>query len=154
MKLTEQQKQEKRQRGSLQHLINKMMSAFSFKTIKTWRDVYVTSGIDNATIASTYSNADIPVTFPELKKYCDGLKAQLESSIVTRNITKVGAVEPVKEPEVKATVPTATTISSTPTVTAKSEDDYGLVHSPNEKAYLYWFQKKAVAEMLLGFGIA
>ena len=33
---------------------------------------------------------------------------------------------------------------------AKADEDYGLVSSPNEKVFLFWFQKKATAELLNG----
>jgi len=143
MKLTKQQKQEKRQRDNLQHVINKLLSAFSFKQIKTWRDVYVTSGLDTATINSTYTNSDVALTFSELKKYCDDLKFKLEESIKGRSAPAVVTLDPVKvsEPIVE------------PQLTNKLDDDYGLVPSENEKAFLYWFQKKATAELLSGFGI-
>ena len=142
IKLTEKEKQEKHQREALQHVCNKLMSGFSFKTINIWHDVYIASGLDAETIASHYTNSSAAVTFPELKKYCERLKAKLEDAIRTRNTAPVVAaveqkVEPITEPQ----------------LTNKLDEDYNLVPSPNEKAYLYWFQKKACAELLLGFGI-
>ena len=142
MKLTDQQKQEKRQRDNLQHICNKLLSTFSFGRIKTWRDTYTITGIDNETINANYPNANNPLTFPELKKYCDELKVKLEDSIKGRASVPVAAesitvVEPPTEVQ----------------LTKELDNDYGLVPSPNEKAYLYWFQKKACAEMLSGFGI-
>lgn len=162
MKLTDQQKQEKRQRDNLQHIINKLTSGFSFGTIKTWRDIYIQSGVDATVIEKEYTNASEAVTFPALKQYCDGLRAKLEESIKARNEAKAGAAEKIPVQEVKVIECgvidriSAPPQLSTPTESSQSsekDDDYGLVTSPNEKAYLYWFQKKATAELLSGFGI-
>jgi len=166
MKLTDQQKQEKQQRAALQHICNKLVSNFSFKLIKTWRDVYTMVGIDS----KTKFNVDLPVTFPELKAYCSELKSMLESSIAGR-VAAAGGDLP--KPALKTTdliidesvkvVPVPTIVVAAPSVveplpvetqlTNKLDEDYGLVPSPNEKAFLYWFQKKATAELLRGFGI-
>lgn len=156
MKMTEQQKQEKRQRDALTHVCNKLMSSFSFGKIKTWRDVYVTSGLDSATITSTYTNSDNVVTFPELKKYCDGLKAKLEESIKARNETVTFKPEDLVSENGKVKIVECGMVDKIPTepqLTKDLDEDYGLVPSPNERAFLYWFQKKAAAELLKGFGV-
>ena len=161
-----QQKQEKQQRAALQHVCNKLTSNFSFKLIKTWRDVYTMVGIDIKTIAATYQNADVAITFPELKAYCAELKSTLESSIAGRVAAAGGDLPkpaPKPAPVLKTTdllidesAPKPTVVMPLPVetqLTNKLDEDYGLVPSPNEKAFLYWFQKKATADLLRGFGI-
>ena len=166
MKPPNQQKQEKQQRAALQHVCNKLTSNFSFKLIKTWRDVYVMVGIDTKTIAATYQNADVAITFPELKAYCAELKSTLESSIAGR-VAAAGGDLPKPAPVLKTTdliideSAPKSTVAAPPVVslpmetqlTNKLDEDYGLVPSPNEKVFLYWFQKKCCAELLRGFGI-
>ena len=123
-------------------------------------------GIDTKTIAATYQNADLPITFPELKAYCVELKSTLESSIAGR-VAAAGGDLPKPAPVLKTTdliideSAPKSTVAAPPVVslpmetqlTNKLDEDYGLVPSPNEKAFLYWFQKKATAELLRGFGI-
>ena len=170
MKPSNEEKQNKRQRAALQHVCNKLTSNFSFKLIKTWRDVYVMVGIDTKTIAATYQNADVAITFPELKAYCAELKSTLESSIAGR-VAAAGGDLPKPAPKPAPVLKTTdliidesapkSTVAAPPVVslpmetqlTNKLDEDYGLVPSPNEKAFLYWFQKKATAELLRGFGI-
>ena len=171
MKATDQQKADKRQRDTLQHVCNKLVSNFSFKLIKTWRDVYVTTGIDNATIASSYTNADVAITFLELKAYCSELKSKLETSSGQKGIAAGGNLpKPTLGKITDLIIDESAPVISKPIVvvaassevkplpvetqlTNKLDEDYGLVPSPNEKAFLYWFQKKCCAELLRGFGI-
>lgn len=134
MKLTTEQKEHKVKVDKHRHLTNVVLSAFNFKKIKTWSDVYTYEGIEG-------NNGHTPVTYQEVKSYLESKSpkqlvvsaAALPSSSVVPSpilIVKPVVVEPV-----------------TPTVNLTAEENYGLHHSPNEEVFFYWFQKLAIANL-------
>jgi len=75
MKLTEQQKQEQRQRTNLTFIHNSVRSAWSSGHIHTWGDVYAKLGIPRPTTDSKINN------FGELKAYLQQQTDELEKKI-------------------------------------------------------------------------
>lgn len=136
----------KKQRLNLLTLCNRITSAWSLKTIKSWADVYAMSG----TPPNPKSGS---LTFPELKEYLASLKAELEHTIAVRATAPVVS-ETKQEPEVVENLVTTERIVA-PDLKDESgmhnQNDYGLPRNPNMRAFLFWFQKKAVVEILSGF---
>lgn len=146
----------KKQRQNLQLLCNRVASAWSFKTVKTWEDVYAITGTPTTPKQGT-------LDYVQLKAYFEELKQQLEVRIALAGIPPIGGGEakPAAQKEVQR-------VSESPTVqsilTSTSDEsgihntsDYGLPSNPNHKAFLFWFQKKAVKEILdafLGFDVS
>lgn len=132
--LTPEEKLQKKQKDQLHALCNRIMSAFNFKTIKTWHDVYKMEGLDDNSIAATYPlKRSMPILLPELKTHLDSLKSNLEHKIKQRSEA------PVMEVPVVTELP--------PDESGLDNDsDYGLHMSEKEMAYHFWFQKKAIKE--------
>lgn len=135
MKLTQEQLAEKKRKDAIQRLINQVNNAWTFKSIHTWGDVYKFTGIPQAT--PSHQSTEKSVVWVELKAY---LAALLNP-------------EPTNESQSKpspliAAVPSVVIIPPPVTETIEQADDssndYGLVASQKEKAFHYWFQKKAI----------
>lgn len=157
-------------RKNLKLLCNGVKSAFSFGELKTWLDVYKRLGYDPRYIEVTFPpglRAKV-VLFPELKDYLDKLQLDLELRL---NPPSVAREEYRKEPSNEQNTKLLPNASRAETVCAVSQGDgqvlheadkdiktsseegiynqkdYGLIPSPNEKAFHYWFQKKAIREI-------
>jgi len=128
----------KKQRANLLGLCNRIASAWSFKTIKTWEDVYAASG----TPPNPKTGA---LTYQDLKAYFEELKTTLEFNIANKSA-------PVAKP-----LPTVEQLAEPVEVEEADHKEYGLPANTNIKAFLFWFQKKAVKECLdafLGFDVS
>lgn len=161
MTLKEQQQQDKRQRLVVKGTINRLLQKYSLKQIKTWEDAYILTGHD-ANYSKSQPNSQQPLTYPELKSYTvkyehdfeKGLKrkyeVQQEDQQVTpemvRQVDK-GTSEIVvgNDKQVEQTIQKEVEVRVDESGFNNS-NDYGLVPSPKEKAFLFWFQKKAVKE--------
>ena len=153
MKLTDQQKLEKKQRDAINVLCNRILSAHNFKTIKVWADVYRMQGISDLT---NYENKDNVVSFQELRAYCEKIKEELSGKIVQSasinsretSVNESSSADVRHDTEKKQSGVNGQSIDM---VKEEQDSDYGLMPSPNERAFLYWFQKKAAAQLLEGF---
>lgn len=170
-KPTPPEKLAKQQRLNLLTLCNRITSSWSLKKITKWEDVYAMSG----TPPNPKSGS---LTFPELKVYLESLKKDLETVIASRAAQPPPArdVKPLvtgvdmavgKDKSVVSVVDTTGTVAQVTMPTQVAErgdesgimnaDDYGLPINPFMKAFLFWFQKKAVKEILdafLGFDVS
>lgn len=155
-KLTPQEQLNKKKRSNLAALVSRIQSAYNFKAIKTWGDVYKYEGMLEADIKATHKDTwQKELTYAELKAHCQELLDKLERSIS-------GTPEPIVIATPKGetiTVPVAKVVTSQPEVKAVEQevkltaaDDYGYVRSPHvsKDFFPYWFQKKEVAELLAG----
>ena len=158
---------DKRRRLVVTGTVNRLKSWYSLKQISTWGDVYRTVGYDENYIKSQ-TNSPNHITFDELRKYCKGLEDNLEQQLSKENddsIQRVNGAQ-IKDQEVGQSIPLATTttnvvlpVSNVEVIPLPSKNDssdesgfnnsndYGLQPSPKEKAFLFWFQKKAVREL-------
>lgn len=172
MTTIEQQKENKKlaqkQRHSLQSTTSRIRLWFSIGKIKTWADLGSAFGY-----AMDYSKTQfgdkykIPVTFPEINEYCAKLSDELEARLnpppepVKQDITPpllvidghthvldLGMREPVVLAPPKQLLSTGSAPSSTDESGYTNDNNYGLVVSEKEKAFLYYFQKKCAAEIL------
>lgn len=164
--LSKEEKLKEKKRSNLRIIHNGLLSQFSFKKIQTWSDVYKHLGFTNG-----QAPAD-ELTYPKLKEFLEKQKQELEvelaSSASARDVgisvtqpqerdksdivlevlqeqQPTPEAAPVKEPSPQ---PNNLVLTSEPEITLTSKDNYGLIPSPNEKAFLYWFQKKAAKEIL------
>lgn len=130
--LTPEQKQIERKRKNLLFLVNSTKSAWSNDELHKWEDVYAKLGYDKRYIEGQFSKEQRAkvLVFPELKGYLDSLLKEFDDNNKPKEQHEESSFKLEQEDEL---------------VNAK---DYGLIPSPNEKAFLYWFQKKAVKEML------
>src|ERR1044071_5343730 len=165
-KQTPQQKLDNKQRHSLLVLCNRIASAYNFKQIKTWGDVYKMEGMDSqqieAAFPGTYSKE---LLYVDLKKHFDDMKLHLEATIAARNGQVVAVEEKVADNKPAATniTPTLPTASPPANVLVENaqpateqltgDNDYGLHPSPNEVAFHFWFQKKLIKEVWDGIMI-
>lgn len=163
--LTPQQKQHEQLRKQLKMSHNRVTSAFSFHEISTWEGVFEKMGYVQDYInqkPELYSKKGT-ITFPELKAFLqtqtDELERQIKDVQLAPAITTVNTVETVQNPAIPSTNPAIPSTNgntnnicrndnvSNDTKEEKIPDSwYGLHKSPNEKANLYWHQKKATAE--------
>lgn len=143
MKLSTEQKLIKQQRDNLQKLCNSVASAFSFKQVRTWLDVYKKMGISEDDIQLKYERDHLlkEVKFPELKAYFETLRKELDERIAK----KENIVSAIAEEVIKPTEPTEEI-----GIASNASNNYGLPDFPHQKAFLYWFQKKAVKQLLDG----
>ena len=157
---TFEERENKKKRSALLQLTNRIAGDFSFKKVKTWGDVYRYTFIPPNTSEAKLTET---VLYPALKSYIQSLKDELEQAFLeskrTEQVLKDGAgtdgqaTSSVTQQTVilEASI-TPATLSSQDTVVEdlSSSNDYGLKPSLYEKAFLYWFQKKAVVELLDG----
>lgn len=167
----EQEKIYKTQREVVKKLSNKVLSQFSFNNCKTWKDVYKFVGYDETYINRTYFKfeQEKQVTIKELKSYLDDMRLSLEVAIWlkenppvyekeeiqtdrsrlgtlpefdNKNLDSTSAKQPIQNPQ-------SGTIDSKPDESGyNNTNNYGLSESQKEKAFLYYFQKKAAAEII------
>jgi len=170
----EQQKLDKKKRKAAQGLVDRIKLQFSLKNIKTWHDVYKWTGYDATHIKSSYDAAHLAtaVTFDDIKSWCATILDGVEKSITAQNENKKEEpkkVEPqlpaspverdtgvgvlVKDREIPSSNSATGKTSSVQSISTDeqgytNENNYGLSVSEKEKAFLYYFQKKAAAEIL------
>lgn len=142
-KLSPIQQEHNRQRGALASLANRIRMVWSFGKIKTWSDVYDIEGIPPE---AQPENRRGTLTFPELKAYLEAMRQRLEDKIA-------GVVAPAPVVSPKVVAPIAAEPKAEPLVQLAADENYGLVPSPNEKTFYYWFQKQAITQMLHGMTV-
>lgn len=165
MKLTPEQLLEKKAREAIKRLINRVSSEYSFKK---WRNLhgYLHSIGRDDNIAGTQ---DKELTRPEL----DELLRQYEEAAF-KLLENRNKVAPVIGQNVgleqgassQATTKISRTVSNVEASVAITErkfneveekftekNNYGLSKSEKESVVLFWFQKKASAELLKGFNV-
>jgi len=151
----------KKRRKQLSNLCERVKFQYSIRNIKTWADVYTFTSVP-ANVTPEHLKTE--VKFSELKEFLTKLINEFEQQ--TREAKRAAIIAPVvtktsEVPSQETTKVSSVTdntqhvsinkISSEETSEAiSSSNNYGLKPSPNEKAFLYWFQKKAVAELLDG----
>lgn len=154
-----------KQRVFLQSLCNRIASDFSFKRVKTWADVYKFS----VNPVKEHPPSQV-VLYPELKQFFNKLHEEFEFRIAKRLSRTPQSEVPVTSDiqdrqvadinintRVSTEIHTPSTSNELPEPTKQLEttdesgfnnnNDYGLHPSDKEKAFLFWFQKKAVKEL-------
>lgn len=146
----------KKKRSNLAALCSRVLSAYNFKAIKTWGDVYKYEGMPDADIRTKFPDTwQKELTYAELKQHCQELKDNLERSItgmpapivIVPSDKSTTIVVPVDRPVVAPSP-----VTKEPEVKLTASEDYGYVRSPHvsKDFFPYWFQKKEVAELVAG----
>lgn len=156
--LTKEQKEDNKKRSNLKLLHNRITGAWSFGELKTWTDVYKMFGLPTVD--------DRTLTFPELKAYLqkqkDELEKKIQSAIQEDPRPCSGPVEQSVNQSSQSkseSIDKIADLSTSPELSSdvgknkekielSATNNYGLSVSPNELAFLYWFQKKAASEIL------
>lgn len=159
------EKAEHKQRLAIKGVCNRLLSQFSFQNIKTWNDVYRFSGYDDTYIKANFS-AELCATtvkLQDVKDWCKKLQDDFEKQLAEKHKvlveSSVSVAPVVKLPTTPVVAPAQTPPVFQPaSITSKQEvpdesgfnnsNDYGLWPSAKEKAFLFWFQKKATREAL------
>jgi hypothetical protein len=169
--VTPQEKEFAKRRFVLQGHCNRILSSWSFRQIKYWSDVYkftTVPAVEKITwvkVGALQEHLETAVSLPELKEYINHLKENLEAAIFKETKGTNGStveevkdlpptilvepkvvIEPTLEPAKKVTITTTEEVVGA----LVSSNNYGLTKSPNEKAFFYWFQKKAITEIMDG----
>lgn len=126
--LTPEENEDKKQRDNLKLMHAGVLSSWSFRQLRTWTDVHAKLGVEK------HDNRE--VTFPELRVFLDKQKDDLEQHIKKKYEDRSKTLAELQKEDV---VVDESGLHNT--------KDYGLQPSPNESAFHYWFQKKAIAEL-------
>lgn len=148
----------KKKRANLAALTSRLLSAYNFKAIKTWGDVYKYEGMLDADIRAKFPDLwQKELTYAELKQHCKELQENLERSITGAPAPVIATIPSVRPTD--STIPVVESISrpvveptKEPEIKLTASDDYGYVRSPHvsKDFFPYWFQKKEVAELIAG----
>lgn len=149
--LTPEQKEWKQLDDRLLVACNRIKSAFSFGKIKTYYDFLVQSGFADDYISSRYFKHELErtLTFEDIKDLLEDFRLGERASLWLKQNPPDTTPE-VTTPQLPLIIPPsnlATTVTQ-PSVTLEIEDDYGLPPRIGSKIFLFWFQKKAVKQML------
>jgi len=162
-KLTPEEKLKKQKRDNLSVLINGVKSAWSFGSLKTWLDVYNRLGYDDRYIATTFTQEQRlkALTYPELAAYLKTLQDEQErklneltrsneteagirkdqscasknGSCASKNGSNSNFIEVVVRKDGASDLPSRN--GNENETELNNSNDYGLVPSPNEKAFHY-----------------
>lgn len=164
-------KEIKKSRDNLKILHNRITSAWSFKKLKTWGDLFLMLGyIDMAKLAGSLGhNQNKELTYPDLKDYLEKQKHELEerikqassnegipqsseiSGVCTRKRVDDGVCSQLVQETTKVQEALPDAIHADVQVEVKEEynadNDYGFIPSPNETGFFPWFQRKAITEI-------
>lgn len=166
MKLTDEQKKEKLARDNIRRLINRVSSEYSFRKWRNLRGYLHSIGSDKSVIESTQ---DKELTRPELdellRQYEEAAFKQLqvhkdsngsnaiksnESSIITKE-SKERHLSTEQRTSIDSNINASVRNESNEVEKFTEKNNYGLSKSEKENITLFWFQKKAAAELLKGF---
>ena len=150
LEIKEQKKIAATQRRNLANIIARVRLHFQVGQIKCWKDAYKAFGYTNEYVAANFTNSASPLVFADLLAFFKKLEADLELRLNPPPIVEVilkDKNEKLPINEWHEPVQPANNLSPDESGYSNA-DDYGLVPSDKELAYLYYFQKKAAAEIL------
>lgn len=162
MKLTPKQKEEKLLRDRLATSFNRCKSKFSFKDIKTFKEMLHCAGYSEEQISLMNHHPhelSEALTLDKIKSFFDDRRIELEASIYLSNNTpllKYNDQETVSEilhsvgtdvsrtsrSEENAIACISTSSDARKIEVEEKDKDYGLWKSEKEKSKLFWFQKR------------
>lgn len=164
------EKQQDKQRKNLQIIHNGIKAAYSFGEMeKTWGGLYRKLRYENM------GEDNKPLSFPELKEFLQKQTDELEAKFLVQSpdgkVVNERSEQSSPQPELsKEPIQLEPIASPIPPIEQRlknnlaqfksnvvleaaravysADNNYGLIASPNENTFLYWFQKKATAEIL------
>lgn len=160
----------KKQRQALRSMCNSIATAFSFKQLKTWEDVYRKKGESDEAIKQNYTleQRAKEVLYPALKIYFKELEDRLEERFKGEVEAQAKPIlsEPANESRQDRSddaVESRERVADSKILEEKEPKspvaNYGLPRFPEleKNVFLFWFQKKAVKDALdklLGFDVS
>lgn len=166
MKLTDEQKKEKLARDNIRRLINRVSSEYSFRKWRNLRGYLHSIGSDKSVIESTQDKELTRIELDELLRQYEetafknlqpkaaGLLPELRNgdSSIPREGSKAQQETGNKtSSEIQETVSRTSSMAATVEEKFTEKNNYGLSKSEKETVSLFWFQRKAAAELLKGF---
>lgn len=150
----------KSQRTNLHTTINRLKAQFSFGNIKCWNDVYKIVGYSDEYVTRNFNNGNQQVIITDLRLFFKKLEDDLERS-QSYGKTEQEQIKPVLPESRSSSIQSVLPIlhkseglqETNPKQKNEEEKIINLPPSPNEKAFLYWFQKNAAAKILQGYGV-
>jgi hypothetical protein len=151
--MTDKEKEHKKARDALDRFSKAILMQYSFHKIKTFNDLLKAVGFSDSDINQRYfpSERNRTLSFSDVKDYLSDRRIELTtaqwlelnppqlnyeiketniaSNVETTRIHKMGLVENRIEPQ-------------------RTEEIFE--RSPNEKAFFFWFQKKAITQLMKG----
>lgn len=152
MKLTDEQKKEKLARDNIRRLINRVSSEYSFKKWRNLRGYLHSIGSDKTVIESTQDKELTRIELDELlRQYEEAAFKQLATTSQTVK-EAIQAIE-TKDSSSNGLLSGRRDDNQLSSVEEKftEKNNYGLSKSEKEIVNLFWFQRKAAAELLKGF---
>jgi hypothetical protein len=157
MKLTPEQKQEKKLLEALTVASNRIRSDWSFHKIKTFGDLLRSAGYNDEQIASKGyfpSELNAVVDFSAVKEFISDREVELSTSLWLRknppDLTKGSEEVNVSVAPAEPTLVDLTKSVEVEVMPEPSPDEWELPPNKRIKCFLYWFQKKAVKQLLAG----
>jgi hypothetical protein len=156
VKLTPEQLAEKKEHDALLYIGNRVRGAFSFGKIKTLGELFAESGYSKL----GYSDKELsaPVDFKFIKEWLDDRRIELTTKwwlhknppqVVPEEIDAaiLQAQEDLSDRSALKQAEKYIKGKVELTIEEPDNNNYGLHPSAKEKAYLFWFQKKAIKEL-------
>lgn len=150
--LTPSQKEDKKLRAQILYLANKVKGAWSWGHLKTWQDLF---NLYEWFLVDAYTRKELEteLTFEDIKSFLEDRRIESEVFIWLRNnpplvlpnspdfdeIVKAVDLEVMKPHE---------TIADAKSKAEEAAKEIELEPCPQDKAFLYWFQKKAAKQIL------
>ena len=132
----------------LLYAANKLKGAWSFGQLKTFKDLYVHYGVDTKPYFESELNK--PLTFQDVKDFLSDREIELSTSIWLRNnppvIESDVVLECIGNSQAKDTL--SSVVKDLGLQPTQDKLNYDIPLLKNEKAFLFWFQKKACKEGL------
>jgi len=148
LKLTPQQKEDKKIRDQFNYIVNRTKGAWSFGHIKTYRDLSDFFEWPPAKGACE-SWLNHPLDFQQVKDFIEDRRIEMETYIWLRNNPPL--LIPESEEEIKSvTLELVTNKELIPPPKTEEEEMHGVELPPcaRDKSFLYWFQKKATLAII------
>lgn len=150
-------KEEKIARDQFTYICNRIKGEWSFGRIKSLHALLSLYGIDDRTISNSYRADELlaPINFEFVKAYLEDRRIELESALfLKRNppILDSPATQSqfTQEPQTSSvnTQVEVEKFAAEEQVLTEEDKDYGWVPAKKQKAFLFWFQKKAAKQIL------
>jgi len=145
-----------KEKKNLRVIHNSIMSAWCFRELAEWKDVYKKLGLSDE-IASKMPQGQL--TLLDLKAFLKKQKEELEQSQTIKNNPTLAIASIVNDNQVpRPEQPKEVIIDKVDTVitdpdfkTAKplnADNNYGFVPLPEEKGFHFWYQKRGIVEIV------
>jgi hypothetical protein len=150
-------KEEKKARDSLERISAAIRTQYSFHKIKSFYDLLRAVGYDEKTIKEKYfpSEYEKPLTFQDVQEYLSDRRIELTTAQflarnppITNNHESIHNIQ--QDNIIDRQIITSNRIENDINKIRVDKKEESFIHSPNEIAYLFWFQKQAITKLMKG----